>query len=246
MSVALILFFFTSLNAGRPTTGEMRGFGLIPEDMDTIPWVHKVTEVPVKDGKPCADSVLYVDLSHEMPPVGNQRWQNCCTAWGFAYYHRTHVEFLDRGWDLTDGADWLSGGPGDTLYVACVDDTVDGRAGSVDLFEVEHLEWQTQGTSLDVPMMIPDYGDTAYALLHLPSTAVSESHAGRTGARRDTPAFVRGVLNLTGSAPAVLLDIAGRRVADLAPGRNDIGRLSPGVYFVARDGLLVGRAVFLR
>jgi len=76
--------------------------GVIPEDLDTIPWVHKVTRVPVADGKPSADTVLYVDLSHEMPPVGDQHWQNCCTAWGFGYYHRTHVEFLERRWDLTD------------------------------------------------------------------------------------------------------------------------------------------------
>jgi hypothetical protein len=76
--------------------------GVIPEDLDTIPWVRKVTEVPVAAGKPCADTVLYVDLSHQMPPVGNQYRQNCCTAWGFGYYHRTHVEFLERGWDLTD------------------------------------------------------------------------------------------------------------------------------------------------
>ncbi len=78
------------------------GLGAIPEDMDTIPWVHKVTHVPVGNGKPCADTVPYVDLSHQMPPVGNQYRQNCCTAWGFAYYHRTHVEFLEQGWDLTD------------------------------------------------------------------------------------------------------------------------------------------------
>ena len=77
-------------------------FGAVPENLDTIPWVHKVTHVPVASGKPCADTLLYVDLSDEMPPVGNQYWQNCCTCWGFGYYHRTHVEFLERGWDLTD------------------------------------------------------------------------------------------------------------------------------------------------
>jgi hypothetical protein len=80
------------------------GGGVIPDDLDTIPWVHKVTRVPVAHGKPCADSVPYVDLSDEMPPVGDQQWQNCCTAWGFGYYHRTHVEFLERRWDLTDSA----------------------------------------------------------------------------------------------------------------------------------------------
>ena len=68
---------------------------------------------------------------------------------------------------------------------------------------------------------------------------------GRTCTRRGTPTVARGVVSLTGSAPAVLLDIAGRRVGDLVPGRNDIRHLSPGVYFVARDGRVVGRTVFL-
>ncbi|MFO7676614.1 MAG: serine hydrolase [bacterium] len=45
--------------------------------------------------------------------------------------------------------------------------------------------------------------------------------------------FVSGTINLRGSADAVLLDISGRKVADLRPGTNDVRHLSPGVYFVA-------------
>ena len=50
--------------------------------------------------------------------------------------------------------------------------------------------------------------------------------------------IVRNVLLLgdcprTGTVPkTVLLDISGRKVADLRPGANDVSRLSPGVYFV--------------
>jgi len=449
-------------------------FGAIPEDMDTIPWVHKVTNVPVADGKPCADTVHYVDLSDEMPPVGNQYRQNCCTTWGFGYYHRTHVEFKERGWDLTDpdhqcapafiynqtnggrngsssfsramavlceqgcgtmtdcpydtsdwltwpseqaylnamqfradsafwfyvrdsnfvqlirqhlangnscvtgivtyqnfwdihnynntytladrrgnpqgahavtivgysdtmttrdgtgairlvnsqgtawgdsgyfwmsyqatadtsivyayacyvtdridyapkvigtakishptrdrvgirfgvgspesslwhqdfrswrwpqvdhpfpnqrlpydltdGADWLVGGPEDTLYVACVDDTADGRTGYVNLFEVEHLEWQTQGSSPDVPVMISEDGDTVHALLHLPSTAVGESGTGGGLTEQPGPTVMRlpGLANCRGR----VLDIQGRDVTDQRHA------LRPGVYFLRGD-----------
>jgi len=448
-------------------------FGAIPEDMDTIAWVHKVTEVPVADGKPCADTVHYVDLSDEMPPVGNQHWQNCCTAWAFGYYHRTHVEFLERGWDLadanhqgapafiynqinrgtngsstfsramalmceqgcgtmadcpydtldcltwpteqaylnammfradsafwfdvrdssfvnlirqhlangntcvtgiviydnfwhisdynniytladmqgspisghavtivgyddtmstrdgsgafrlvnsmgtawgdsgyfwmsyqatadmrivygyacyvtdlidyepvligtvrfnhptrdrvgirfgvgtpegslwhkdfrswraavtdhqfpyrripfdlTDGAPWLTGEK-DTLHVACVDDTADGRTGYVNLFEVEHLEWQTVGSSPDVPVRVPDNGDTVHALLHLPSTAVGESDTGGRPTEQPRPAVMR-LPELTNFRGRVL-DIQGRDVTDQ---RN---ALRPGVYFLRGD-----------
>jgi len=449
-------------------------FGAIPEDMDTIAWVHKVTEVPVADGKPCADTVHYVDLSDEMPPVGNQHWQNCCTCWGFGYYHRTHVEFLERGWDLTDpdnqgapafiynqinygvdkgssfsramalmceqgcgtmadcpydtsdyltwpteqayrnamafradsafwfdvhdtnfvnlirqhlangnscvtgiviydnfwdiqnynniytladmqgnpisahavtivgyddttstrdgsgafrlvnsmgtawgdsgyfwmsyqatadtrivygyacyvtdlidyepmligtvridhptrdrvgirfgvgtpesslwhkdfrswrmartdrpfpnrripfdltdGAPWLVGGPEDTLYVACVDDTADGRTGYVNLFDVEHLEWQTRGSSPDVPVMLSEDGDSVHALLHLPSTAVGESGTGGRLTEQPGPTVMRlpELVNFHGR----VLDIQGR---DVTVQRN---ALRPGVYFLRGD-----------
>jgi Papain family cysteine protease len=448
--------------------------GVIPEDMDTIPWVHKVTTVPVAAGKPCADTVHYVDLSDEMPPVGNQHWQNCCTCWGFGYYHRTHVEFLERGWDLTDpshqgapaflynqinggqdrgsafsramalmceqgcgtmtdcpydtldyltwpteqaylnamdfradsafwfdvhdpnfvslirqhlangnscvtgiviysnfwdihnynnvytladmqgspisghavtivgyddtmstrdgtgafrlvnsmgtawgdsgyfwmsyqatadtrivygyacyvtdlidyeplvigtvrfshptrdrvgirfgvgtpenslwhkdfrpwrwarqdrafpyrripfdltdGAPWLTGGPGDTLYLSCLDDTSDGRTGFADLFEVKHLGWQTQGSSTEMPLMIPDNGDTVTATLLLPFTAVSEAGAGRIREERPGPTLLRrSELDRIGGR---LLDIQGRDVTDR---RRALG---PGVYFTGPE-----------
>jgi hypothetical protein len=461
-----------------------RGLGVIPEDLDTIPWVHKVTEVPVADGKPCADTVLYVDLSDEMPPVGNQGHQGSCTAWGFGYYHRTHVEFLERGWDLTDpdhqgspafiynqinggvnrgswfteamalmceqgcatltdcpydstdyltwpteqaylnammfradsgfwfdisepdyidlirqhlangstcvtaiylylyfmnihnynniycsadrqgsifsghavaivgyddtmttrdgpgafrlinsmgtawgdsgyfwmsyhamvdtlmvygytcyvtdlvdyqplligtvrfnhptrdrvgirfgvgtperslwqqdfrswraavtdhpfpyrripfdltdGAPWLTGEE-DTLYVACLDDTADGRTGSVDLFEVKHLGWQTRGSSTEMPLSIPDSGDTASAMLYLPIVAVSEPDNSRTAGKHPGPTVLRH--SELGNIGGRLLDIQGRDVTD----KRRV--LCPGVYFIARDGHVVARTVVVR
>jgi hypothetical protein len=43
---------------------------------------------------------------------------------------------------------------------------------------------------------------------------------------------VRGVLCLRGGEPAVLLDRAGRKVADLVPGDNDLVGIATGVYFL--------------
>jgi len=448
--------------------------GVIREDLDTIPWVHRVSEVPVADGKPCADTVLYVDLSDEMPPVGNQYWMNCCTTWGFGYYHRTHLEFLERGWDLTDpdhqcapafiypqtnggrngsssfsramallceqgcgtmtdcpydtndwltwpseqafrnamhfradsafwfdvqdsnfvqlirqhlangnscvtgiviysnfwdihnynniytladmqgnpisghavtivgyddtmstrdghgafrlvnsmgtawgdsgyfwmsyqaaadqrivyayacyvtdrvgyrpkvvgtvkvdhptrdrvgfrfgigtpgsslwyenfrswrwaqvdhpfpdqripfdltdGADWLIGGDADTLYVSCVDDSADGRAGFLELFEVEHLEWQTQGVSPDPPVAIPDWGDTAHAVLSLPFSAVEQGEEPEVRVEVAFPTVLRSadLARIDGR----VLDIAGRVVTDHRA-------LGGGVYYVQPSG----------
>jgi len=58
--------------------------------------------------------------------------------------------------------------------------------------------------------------------------------------------LVRDVLVLEGrqakdEGGAVLLDAAGRRAMDLAPGANDVRHLSPGVYFVRSEPSAVGR-----
>jgi hypothetical protein len=58
------------------------------------------------------------------------------------------------------------------------------------------------------------------------------------------PTIVRGVLKLgVGSRQysafrTELLDAAGRRVAELRPGANDVSRLAPGVYFVRQPAAL--------
>jgi hypothetical protein len=43
-----------------------------------------------------------VDLSSEMPPIGDQGGQGSCVSWSMGYYHRTQLEYRERHWDLTD------------------------------------------------------------------------------------------------------------------------------------------------
>jgi hypothetical protein len=55
------------------------------------------------------------------------------------------------------------------------------------------------------------------------------------------PTFVHGTLELPEQAgvpsctPFALLDITGRKAADLRPGPNDVRALAPGVYFVREE-----------
>jgi len=79
------------------------------------------------------------------------------------------------------------------------------------------------------------------------TNAVAEQRGqGRSGAAQ-AATVVRGVLKTedrrqnTGYR-AELLDASGRKVMDLQPGANDVGRLSPGVYFV-RDAQAQAQAV---
>ena len=61
---------------------------------------------------------------------------------------------------------------------------------------------------------------------------IAEGGVRALSARVVTPTLVRGVLPLAGKSRAVLLDVTGRKVAELLPGANDISYLVPGVYFV--------------
>jgi phosphoribosylformylglycinamidine (FGAM) synthase PurS component len=61
---------------------------------------------------------------------------------------------------------------------------------------------------------------------------------------RLTATIVRGVLFLPRSSSdtrnSSLLDISGRKVAELVPGPNDVSGLSPGVYFVRHEPAVMG------
>ena len=45
---------------------------------------------------------IAVDLSNQMPPVGDQGSQGSCTAWATTYYYKTYQEGQEQGWDLSD------------------------------------------------------------------------------------------------------------------------------------------------
>ncbi|UCG42643.1 MAG: hypothetical protein JSU73_12405, partial [candidate division WOR-3 bacterium] len=66
-------------------------------------------------------------------------------------------------------------------------------------------------------------------------TGVLELPPKSVDAHRPCPTLVRGSLALRGSAPAMLLDVTGRKVMSLQPGENDIRHLSPGVYFIRQE-----------
>jgi hypothetical protein len=44
---------------------------------------------------------LVVDLSSQMPPVGDQGSQGSCVGWAVGYYHKTHTEWVEHHWDIT-------------------------------------------------------------------------------------------------------------------------------------------------
>ncbi|MCX6843315.1 MAG: T9SS type A sorting domain-containing protein [candidate division WOR-3 bacterium] len=69
--------------------------GWIRDDPRTAPWMVEDKLVP---SAPRSLGVS-VDLSSQMPPVGNQGSQGSCCAWAIGYYQKTHYEWLEHHWN---------------------------------------------------------------------------------------------------------------------------------------------------
>ena len=69
--------------------------GWIRDDPRTAPWMVEDKSVP---SAPRSLGVS-VDLSGQMPPVGNQGSQGSCCAWAIGYYQKTHYEWLEHHWN---------------------------------------------------------------------------------------------------------------------------------------------------
>ena len=72
-----------------------------------------------------------------------------------------------------------------------------------------------------------------FATNHLAGVSEHSRGADRSGIR--LPGIARGTLLLPGKSPALLLNISGRRVGELAPGTNDLHGFAPGIYFLRRE-----------
>jgi len=102
-SLIVSLFALPGLNPAR--AGLNRAGGLLYRDPRTSRWLIQDRIVP----PPRPSGVLSsADLSSQMPPVGNQGSQGSCVAWCFGYYHKTHQEWLEHGWDVSDSAHQVS------------------------------------------------------------------------------------------------------------------------------------------
>ena len=76
---------------------ELHRTGLLYEDLRLNPELKQVTDIPLMAGKSLLESV---DLSSQMPPVGNQGAQGSCVGWAVGYYHKTHTEWREHGWNI--------------------------------------------------------------------------------------------------------------------------------------------------
>jgi YVTN family beta-propeller protein len=88
---------------------------------------------------------------------------------------------------------------------------------------------------------VANQGNSSISVLRDSGGAIEERVDSEMRRVNPGPTIVRGYLLLPeavsdkrSAASAMLLDITGRCVMDLAPGENDVSRVAPGVYFVFR------------
>jgi len=82
------------------TTGfaaeQLHPTGLLYRDPRLNPELIQTTYI-----EPVKALLSAVDLSSQMPPVGNQGSQGSCVAWAMGYYHKTHTEWREQGWNVS-------------------------------------------------------------------------------------------------------------------------------------------------
>ena len=91
--VFVVIMFTISLGFAAE---QLHPTGAIYRDAKLNPKLTQVTYIPLQ-GKSLLTSV---DLSSQMPPVGNQGSQGSCVAWAMAYNHKTHTEWVEHGWNV--------------------------------------------------------------------------------------------------------------------------------------------------
>jgi hypothetical protein len=90
----VVLSLFVQASKAQPASNRSMGLKLLDEaEYRSIP----IALVPLGGVLPAQ-----VDLSGDMPPVGDQGNQLSCTAWSVAYAVRTYIEKREQKWDVTD------------------------------------------------------------------------------------------------------------------------------------------------
>lgn len=80
-------------NLGVPTAGRFRG-GALPSDLSGTSRINL-------GGNPGAGAGS-IDLSLQVPPIGDQGSQNSCTGWAVAYYAKSYYEAREQQWNVAD------------------------------------------------------------------------------------------------------------------------------------------------
>jgi len=146
--------------------------GLLEEDPRNIPWIKEVKEVLPLQGAPKAAAVDAVDLSSQMPPVGDQGAQGSCVGWAFGYYHKTHTEWIEHGWNVNQTShqyspafiyNQINGGDDEGAYFSDAADLICSQGdANMSLCPYDDGDYTTWPSETAYSYAIPFRGNQAY------------------------------------------------------------------------------------
>jgi DNA-binding beta-propeller fold protein YncE len=122
--------------------------------------------------------------------------------------------------------------------VVMIDASTYNTVGSVEVLGDPEL---ILANPADSTVYVTSYDGAGIHVIRAEAGAVAEPRVAPQAGNKPASTIIRGVLFLPtassiGREASSLLDIAGRKVMDLAPGANDVSRIAPGVYFVRGNG----------
>ena len=87
------------------------GLGCIPTPAETLPKWPKIDAKKLNEdliSKGITALPTQIDLSANLPPIGDQGRQGSCTAWATGYYYKTFQEGKEQAWSVTSTAHQFS------------------------------------------------------------------------------------------------------------------------------------------
>ena len=91
---------------GPKTDANSHRLGALPDTPDNlkgVPYHTRPADSSNTNGERAVSTLAaQVDLSANVPPVGNQGAQNWCTAWSIGYYYAGYQERVEHGWSPSD------------------------------------------------------------------------------------------------------------------------------------------------
>ena len=108
--------------------------------------------------------------------------------------------------------------------------------------DIETIVWD----QTDSRVYMLDFENSAIYVIRDTATGIAEPAGGISCQERADATVFSGTLLFSGSAPASLLDLTGRRVGRLKLGANDVHQLRTGVYFIKPDNEAAARKIIIQ
>ena len=162
----LALLILITFNIGFATE-ELHRTGLLICDPRLYSAMKEVTSIPLEE-----PLLPAIDLSSEMPPVGNQGMQGSCVGWATSYYHWTHNQYKEFGWDVTQPQNQYSpsfiynqingGGDNGAYFIDACKFLIDHGNANMSLCPYDEDDYTSWPSETAYVFATPYRGDTSY------------------------------------------------------------------------------------